>query len=212
MTKLLMRFFDVQSGSISIDGVNIKDTTLESLRASYGFVPQSAALFNTSILENVRYGRLNASDEDVYAACRSAAIHDRILSFPNAYYTKVGERGVKLSGGELQRIAIARVILKNPRIVLLDEATSALDTQTKAKIQQALKALTRDRTTVVIAHRLSTIVDADMIFVFDEGRIIERGRHYELLTQNGKYKDYWTQQTRNAETRTPSNPDERGED
>ncbi|ETN36203.1 uncharacterized protein HMPREF1541_08480 [Cyphellophora europaea CBS 101466] len=194
--KLLMRFYDVASGSIKVDGVDLRDVTVQSLREAFGFVPQNAVLFNASIFENVRYGRLNATVEEVHCACRAAAIHDRIMSFPRGYDTKAGERGVKLSGGELQRIAIARVMLRNPQIVLLDEATSALDTETESKIQDALRSLTTGRTTIVIAHRLSTIVDADMILMLNQGKIIERGTHSFLLQQNGKYKDYWFQQTR----------------
>jgi ABC-type transport system involved in Fe-S cluster assembly fused permease/ATPase subunit len=193
--KTLMRFYDVTSGSITIDGYDVREFTVHSLREMFGFVPQNAALFNTSILENVRYGRLEASDEEVYQACRAAAIHDRIVSFPDGYNTKVGERGVKVSGGELQRIAIARVILKNPQIVLLDEATSALDTHTESKIQEALRNLTAGRTTIVIAHRLSTVTSADQILVVDKGRIVERGSHSELLQMGGRYVGLWEKQT-----------------
>ncbi|KPI40048.1 Heavy metal tolerance protein [Cyphellophora attinorum] len=197
--KLLLRFFDVCSpGAVTIDGHNIKHLTLDSLRGLIGIVPQSPALFNTSLLENVRYGRLTASDAEVHAACHSAAIHERILSFPQGYHTRVGERGVKLSGGELQRIAIARVILQQPRIVLLDEATSALDTKTEQEIQRGLvKDLTQGRTTIVIAHRLSTVVDAHQILVLDEGRIVERGSHQELLDrEDGRYRELWGRQIR----------------
>jgi ABC-type transport system involved in Fe-S cluster assembly fused permease/ATPase subunit len=193
--KTLMRFYDVTSGSITIDGYDVREFTVHSLREMFGFVPQNAALFNTSILENVRYGRLEASDEEVYQACRAAAIHDRIVSFPDGYNTKVGERGVKVSGGELQRIAIARVILKNPQIVLLDEATSALDTHTESKIQEALRNLTAGRTTIVIAHRLSTVTSADQILMVDKGRIVERGSHSELLQMGGRYVGLWEKQT-----------------
>lgn len=193
--KTLMRFYDVTSGSITIDGHDVREFTVHSLREMFGFVPQNAALFNTSILENVRYGRLEASDEEVYQACKAASIHERIVSFPEGYKTKVGERGVKVSGGELQRIAIARVILKNPSIVLLDEATSALDTHTESKIQEALKNLTAGRTTIVIAHRLSTVTSADQILVVDQGRIVERGSHSELLQLGGRYVSLWEKQT-----------------
>lgn len=193
--KTLMRFYDVTSGSITIDGYDVREFTVHSLREMFGFVPQNAALFNTSILENVRYGRLEASDEEVHQACKAAAIHDRIVSFPDGYNTKVGERGVKVSGGELQRIAIARVLLKNPQIVLLDEATSALDTHTESKIQEALRNLTAGRTTIVIAHRLSTVTSADQILVVDKGRIVERGSHSELLQMGGRYVGLWEKQT-----------------
>ena len=195
MTKLLMRFYDVTAGSIEIDGQDIRSVTLHSLREAFGFVPQNAALFNMSILDNVRYGKLDATEAEVHEACKAAALHDQILTFPNGYHTKVGERGVKLSGGELQRIAIARVILKDPQIVLLDEATSALDTGTEAKIQEALRRLTRGRTTLVIAHRLSTVTNADLILVVDKGRIVERGTHAELLRLNGRYVENWARQT-----------------
>jgi ABC-type multidrug transport system fused ATPase/permease subunit len=199
IVKLVLRFFDVSlPGVVTIDGHNIKHLTLDSLRSLIGIVPQTPALFNSSILENVRYGRLTASDAEVHEACRSAAIHDRILTFPQGYHTRVGERGVKLSGGELQRLAIARVILQQPRIVLLDEATSALDTKTEQEIQQGLvKDLTQGRTTIVIAHRLSTVVDADQILVMNEGKIVERGRHQELLArEGGRYRELWGRQTR----------------
>ncbi|RYP47534.1 hypothetical protein DL768_006411 [Monosporascus sp. mg162] len=155
--KLLMRFYDVQKGCIKIDGQDIRDVTLDSVREAFGFVPQAAALFNTSILDNVKYGRLDATDEEVYNACKAASIHDKILTFPHGYHTKVGERGVKLSGGELQRLAIARVILKNPRIVLLDEATSALDTETESKIQNALRQLTLGIQEIFQGQRLAHI-------------------------------------------------------
>jgi ABC-type transport system involved in Fe-S cluster assembly fused permease/ATPase subunit len=193
--KLLMRFYDVTSGSIKISGIDVRDVTLSSFREIFGFVPQSAVLFNETIMDNVRYGRLDATDDEVYAACRAASIHERIIGFPKGYRTKVGERGVKLSGGELQRISIARVILKDPQIVLLDEATSALDTETEFRIQGALKTLTDGRTTIVIAHRLSTVVNADQILVMDKGRIVERGTHMELLELSGKYRDYWAKQS-----------------
>ncbi len=192
--KLLMRFYDVTSGSIRVDGQDIRDVNLRSLRESFGFVPQDSVLFNMSILENVRYGRLNATDAEVWEACKAACIHDKILSLPKGYNSEVGERGVKLSGGERQRIAIARVLLKDARVVLLDEATSAMDSQTEAKIQQAVMELTKGRTTFVIAHRLSTVVEADQILVVSEGKIVERGRHAELLEKKERYYQLWSKQ------------------
>ena len=157
-------------------------------------MPQDPSLFNQSILENVRYARLDATDEQVQQACKAAAIHDKIMTFPDGYASKVGERGVKLSGGELQRVAIARVILRDPQIVLLDEATSAVDSTTEAQIQKAFKRLSAGRTTIVIAHRLSTIQGANLILVIDNGRIVERGRHEELIRMEGKYTELWSKQ------------------
>ncbi|KAK8214460.1 hypothetical protein HDK77DRAFT_479436 [Phyllosticta capitalensis] len=193
--KLLMRFYDVSSGSIQIDGQDIRHVKLDSLRDSMGVVPQDPSMFNMSIMENIRYARLDATDEEVHDACRAAAVHDKIMTFPDKYRSKVGERGVKLSGGELQRIAIARVLLKSPQMVLLDEATSAVDSETEIQIQEAFKKLSKGRTTFVVAHRLSTIMDADLILVMNEGTIIERGTHQELLARRGKYLALWTKQT-----------------
>lgn len=192
--KLLLRFYDVSSGQIEIDGHDICDVTLSSLREVLGVVPQDPLLFNASVMENLRYARPSATDEEVFAACRAAAIHDKILLFADRYDTQVGEQGVKLSRGELQRIAIARVFLKDPPIFILDEATSAIDTNTESEIQTALDVLSSRRTTFVIAHRLSTIVGADQILVVDEGRIVERGTHQELLGEEGRYKSLWTKQ------------------
>ena len=194
MLKLLYRFYDVSQGSIEIDGQDLRDVSLESLRNALGVVPQDPALFNTTIMENLRYARMDATDEDIYDACRAAAVHDKILTFPDKYQSTVGERGVKLSGGELQRVAIARVLLKNPAIVLLDEATSSVDTDTEASIQAAFKKLSTGRTTFVIAHRLSTIVKAEQILVFHQGKVIERGTHQGLLRQKGKYHGLWSKQ------------------
>jgi ABC-type transport system involved in Fe-S cluster assembly fused permease/ATPase subunit len=193
--KLLFRFYDVKDGSITIDGQDLRDVTLDSLRQELGVVPQDPSLFNQTIMENVRYARLEATDEEVIEACKAAAVHDKIISFPDQYKSKVGERGVKLSGGELQRVAIARVILKNPKIVLLDEATSAVDSSIEAQIQAAFKKLSTGRTTFVVAHRLSTIMDADLIIVIDHGEIIERGTHEELIRHGKKYFELWTKQT-----------------
>ncbi len=189
--KLLFRFYDVSGGAITIDGQDVRDVTLASLRDALGVVPQNPFLFNDSILENVRYARLDATDEEVYEACKAAYIHETIMTFPDGYKTKVGERGVKLSGGELQRVSIARVFLKKPRIVILDEATSAVDPSTEAQIQESFKKLSAGRTTFIVAHRLSTIMDADCILVVDNGEIIERGTHQELLHRDGRYTNLW---------------------
>lgn len=194
LLKLLYRSYDITNGSITIDAQNIQHCTLNSLRDSFGMVPQDPALFNISILENVRYARLEATDEEVHAACAAAAIHDKILSFPDGYASTVGERGVKLSGGELQRIAIARAILRDPAIVLLDEATSMIDAETEAVIQEAFSKLTKGRTTFVVAHRLSTIQHADLILVIQNGEVVERGTHEELFRLDGKYVGLWKRQ------------------
>lgn len=192
--KLLYRYYDVKSGSISIDGQNIQSVTLDSLRNSFGMVPQDPSLFNISLMENLRYARLDATDEEVKEACKAAAIHDKIESFPEKYNSTVGERGVKLSGGELQRVSIARAILRQPKIVLLDEATSMIDTETESLIQEALKKLMAGRTAFVIAHRLSTIQHADLILVINDGRIVEHGTHDELMRKKGKYVALWSKQ------------------
>jgi ABC-type transport system involved in Fe-S cluster assembly fused permease/ATPase subunit len=193
MLKLIMRVHDIQSGKITVSGQNIQHVTLSSLRDAISVVPQTASFFNTSVMENVRYARSSATDGEVFDACRAAAIHDTIMRYPNGYSTRVGERGVKLSGGEAQRLAIARALLRNAPIVLLDEATSAVDTVTEGKIRGALKELGQGRTMIVVAHRLSTIVDADQILVMQEGRIVERGRHQELCERKGRYWDLWKQ-------------------
>ncbi len=192
--KLLLRFYDAQQGRITIDDQDTKYVTLQSLRNCIGVVPQDPSLFNTTIMENVRYSKLDATDEEVKEACKAAAIHDKIVQFPKGYVSRVGEKGVKLSGGELQRIAIARVILKEPKIILLDEATSAVDTETESHIQDALQKLTLGRTTFTVAHRLSTVSDADIILVIKEGSIVEQGTPHLLLKAKGKYFDLWTKQ------------------
>ncbi|CAG7999707.1 unnamed protein product [Penicillium olsonii] len=197
--KLLLRFYDINSGSIKIHGQDIRDVTLKSLRETIGVVPQDPLLFNASILENLRYANHPPSDEEIYEACKLAAIHSKILCFPKQYDTSVGEQGVKLSGGELQRLAIARVILKNPPIVILDEATSAVDTNTETAIQASLAHLQSKRTTFVIAHRLSTIINADEIPVMRQGRVVERGTHGQLLEKQGMYHSLWTSQANGRE-------------
>ncbi|CAH0036281.1 unnamed protein product [Clonostachys rhizophaga] len=194
LTKLLLRYYDVTSGSIKIDGRDIRDVTQGSLRDTIGVVPQDPLLFNASIMENIRYARLSATDEEVHAACRAASIHDKILTFTKGYRTPVGENGVKLSGGEVQRVAIARAFLKGPPILILDEATSAVDTETEALIQGALRELSERRTMFVVAHRLSTIVAADQILVMHEGTVVERGTHRELLEKRGRYHSLWQKQ------------------
>ena len=194
--KLLFRFYDVTSGSITIDDEDIRDVTLSSLRESLGVVPQEASLFNASIMDNVRYARLDASDEEVMEACAQACIHNKIMSFPDGYGTIVGERGVKLSGGELQRISIARIVLKKPKVLFLDEATSAVDSKTESDIQTALRDLQVGRTTFVIAHRLSTVMDADLILIVDDGSIVESGTHQDLVKRGGKYQQLWGMQAK----------------
>jgi len=194
ISRILFRFYDVASGHVRIDGQDIRDVQQASLRASIGVVPQDTVLFNDTIYYNIAYGRPGATREEVEEAARLARIHDFIMALPQGYDSTVGERGLKLSGGEKQRVAIARTILKNPRILLFDEATSALDTRTEQAIQRSLEEVSRGRTTVIIAHRLSTIINADEIVVLDRGRVAERGRHGELLARNGLYADMWRRQ------------------
>lgn len=201
ISRILYRFYEVQSGRVTIDGQDIRDVTQKSLRRAIGIVPQDTVLFNDTIKYNIRYGRIGASDEEVKEAARLAQIDPFIKAAPQGYEAMVGERGLKLSGGEKQRVAIARTILKNPPILLLDEATSALDTHTEREIQQALKEVSRNRTTLVIAHRLSTVVDADEILVLDAGRIVERGTHAQLLVKSGAYARMWNRQKEAAEAR-----------
>jgi ABC-type transport system involved in Fe-S cluster assembly fused permease/ATPase subunit len=194
ISRLLFRFYDPNAGRILIDGQDISAITQASLRAAIGIVPQDTVLFNDTIFYNIAYGRPGASVEEVERAARLAHIHDFVLRLPDGYKTMVGERGLKLSGGEKQRVAIARTILKQPDILLFDEATSALDTHTEREIQANLREVSRGRTTLVIAHRLSTVIDADEIIVLDDGRIVERGRHGELLARRGAYAAMWTRQ------------------
>jgi ABC-type transport system involved in Fe-S cluster assembly fused permease/ATPase subunit len=194
VSRILFRFYDVASGGVRIDGQDIRDVTQASLRAAIGVVPQDTVLFNDTIYYNIAYGRPGASREEVEQAARLARIHDFIIALPLGYQATVGERGLKLSGGEKQRVAIARTILKNPHILLFDEATSALDTRTEQEIQRSLEEVSRGRTTLVIAHRLSTIINADEIVVLDHGRVVERGRHADLLAKDGLYADMWRRQ------------------
>jgi len=194
ISRLLFRFYDVTQGRIRIDGQDIRDVTQDSLRAAIGVVPQDTVLFNDTIRYNIAYGRVGATQDEIEQAARLAQVHDFIVSLPEGYDTRVGERGLKLSGGEKQRVAIARTILKDPRILILDEATSALDTRTEQDIQAALRAVARHRTTLVIAHRLSTVVDADEIIVLADGRVAERGRHAALLARDGLYARMWALQ------------------
>ncbi|KAM5435912.1 hypothetical protein McanMca71_000339 [Microsporum canis] len=186
--KLIFRFYDPTQGMVQIDGQDVSGVSLETLREGIGVVPQDPTLFNASIMNNLRYGRLDATDEEVMEACKAVALHDRFMSLTDGYDTLVGERGMRLSGGELQRVAIAQAILKNPRIVLLDEATSSVDSETEVIVQESLKTLTAGRTTLVIAHRLSTIVNADRIVVINNGEIVEQGTHAELIQNHGYYR------------------------
>jgi ATP-binding cassette subfamily B protein len=194
VSRLLFRFYDVDEGAIKIDGQDIRSVTQNSVRASIAIVPQDTVLFNDTIRYNIGYGRPDASVGEIENAAKTAALHDFILKMPDGYQTIVGERGLKLSGGEKQRVAIARAILKQPKILIFDEATSALDTRTEREIQAALKAVSANHTTLVIAHRLSTVVDADEIVVFEQGEIIERGTHEELLADGGTYAAMWQRQ------------------
>ncbi len=194
ISRLLFRFYDVTEGSISIDGQDIREVTQESVRRLIGIVPQDTVLFNDTIYYNIAYGCPSASREEIIQAAKSAQIHDFIQSLPHDYDTKVGERGLKLSGGEKQRVAIARTLLKQPKIFLFDEATSALDTRTEKQIHQSLFQLSRNFTTLIIAHRLSTVVDADQIIVLDKGKIVEKGSHTELLLAKGVYSSMWQRQ------------------
>ncbi|WP_199637799.1 ABC transporter ATP-binding protein/permease [Serratia sp. PAMC26656] len=194
LSRLLFRFYDVNGGAVLIDGQDIRNLKQASLRAAIGIVPQDTVLFNDTLGYNIGYGKTGASKEEIERAAKLAHIHEFIASLPDGYETRVGERGLKLSGGEKQRVAIARTILKNPAILVFDEATSALDTQTEREIQAHLREVSRDHTTLVIAHRLSTVVDADEIIVLEAGEIVERGRHEDLLQRNGRYAAMWQNQ------------------
>ena len=203
LARLLFRFYDVNAGEILIDGQDLRSVTQSSLRGAIGIVPQDTVLFNDSIGYNIAYGRPGATQDDIVAAARAAYIHDFIVSLPDGYDTTVGERGLKLSGGEKQRVAIARALLKNPAILVFDEATSALDSQAEQAIQAQLKEIARDRTTLVIAHRLSTIADAHQILVLEQGRIVERGTHAQLLAARGLYTQMWERQQARQDEESP---------
>jgi len=200
LARLLYRFYDVTRGRITINGTDIRDFTQSSLRAAIGIVPQDTVLFNDTIYYNIQYGRPDAAREEVIAAAQAAHIHDFVMRLPEQYESRVGERGLKLSGGEKQRVAIARAILKNPAILIFDEATSALDSATEQAIQDELARIARGHTTLVVAHRLSTVMDADQILVMAAGRIVERGTHRELLARDGAYAEMWALQQQEEET------------
>jgi ATP-binding cassette subfamily B protein len=194
IARILFRFYDIQGGKVTIDGQDIAAVTQQSLRAAIGIVPQDMVLFNDTVGYNIGYGREGATRMEIEAAAKAAQIHDFIMGLPQGYDTRVGERGLKLSGGEKQRVAIARTLLKDPPVLVLDEATSALDSRTETEIQTVLRDISRQRTTLVVAHRLSTVVDADEIIVLDQGRIVERGRHMDLVRADGLYAAMWARQ------------------
>ncbi|MFZ5709609.1 MAG: ABCB family ABC transporter ATP-binding protein/permease [Pseudomonadota bacterium] len=200
--RLLFRFYDVTGGALRIDGQDVRDVTQASLHAAIGVVPQDTVLFNDTIGYNIAYGNPDAPREELIAAAKAAKIHDFVMSLPDGYQTKVGERGLKLSGGEKQRVGIARTLLKNPPILILDEATSALDTQTERDIQDSLKAMGQGRTVITVAHRLSTIADADMIVVLEAGQVVEQGTHEALLARDGRYAAMWFRQSAEEEARS----------
>jgi subfamily B ATP-binding cassette protein MsbA len=187
IASLLPRFYDCEAGTIRIDGTDIRHVTLDSLRNQVGIVPQETILFNGSVYDNILYGRLDATKEEIEEAAKAANAHDFIMELPDGYNTMLGDRGVNISGGQRQRIAIARAILKDPRILILDEATSALDTESERVVQEALNRLMVGRTSIIIAHRLSTIKNADRILVLDKGKLVEDGTHEELMNKNGLY-------------------------
>ena len=199
LTKLIYRFYDVNNGSIKIDGQNIIDITQTSLRSEIGIVPQDVVLFNDSLKSNIKYGDISATNKEILEAIKASHLESLVKALPDGIETVVGERGLKLSGGEKQRVAIARVLLKKPAILIFDEATSALDSVSEKVIKSEIREISKNRTTLIIAHRLSTIVDADMIYVFDKGQIVDRGRHEDLIKKNGHYLELWTMQAQTKE-------------
>ena len=199
LTKLIYRFYDVNNGSIKIDGQNIIDITQTSLRSEIGIVPQDVVLFNDSLKSNIKYGDTSATNEEILEAIKASHLESLVKALPDGIETVVGERGLKLSGGEKQRVAIARVLLKKPAILIFDEATSALDSVSEKVIKSEIREISKNRTTLIIAHRLSTIVDADMIYVFEKGQIVDRGRHEDLISRNGHYLELWTMQAQTKE-------------
>ncbi|KAI9016131.1 P-loop containing nucleoside triphosphate hydrolase protein [Hyaloraphidium curvatum] len=213
VTRLLFRFYDVNSGRVLVDGVDVRDVTQKSLRAAIGVVPQDTVLFNDTIMHNIRYGKPSATDEEVIAAAKAAQLHDRIMTFPDGYNTKVGERGLRLSGGEKQRVAIARTMLKDPTIIILDEATSAMDSITERAIQESFKELCKDRSTLAIAHRLTTVQDADVIIVLKEGEIVEQGPFDELIKRGpgGHFYELWETRKKAEESGAADKPEEKKE-
>jgi ATP-binding cassette subfamily B protein len=206
VSRILFRFYDVGRGRVTIDGQDIREVSQDSLRAAIGIVPQDTVLFNDTVYYNIAYGRPGAPREAVIEAARLARIHDFVTGLPDGYQTVVGERGLKLSGGEKQRVAIARTLLKRPHIFLFDEATSSLDSKTEKQIQRSLREVSQNRTTLIIAHRLSTVVEADEILVLEAGRIVERGRHDALLAQNGRYAEMWRRQQAERPEAPPALP------
>ncbi len=206
IARTLFRFYDIQQGRILIDGQDIAEVTQSSLRSAIGIVPQDMVLFNDTVGYNIGYGREGANQAEIEAAARAASIHDFIMRLPQGYDTRVGERGLKLSGGEKQRVAIARTLLKDPPVLVLDEATSALDSRTETEIQDVLRNIARKRTTLIVAHRLSTVVDADEIIVLDQGRVVERGRHADLVRADGLYAVMWTRQASEREEPVSEEP------